>query len=124
MVGKKAKIDARRRIEIIDRDLYHLREVRRGYCKRLVKMGMVSWAIGVLVFAAAALVLVGPQVLLRAPNLWLPLLIVAPAAPFSISAMFVRKLYKKEKHLELLRKSLMGRYEKEMLKKVEKLHKR
>jgi O-antigen/teichoic acid export membrane protein len=87
-------------------------------------MGMTSWIVGVLVFAAAAFFLVGLENLSRAPNLWLPLMILAPAAPLSMSAMFIRRLYRKEEHLKQLRKSLLGKFEKEVLKKVEKLHKR
>jgi hypothetical protein len=125
MVKKKINVadDAKRRIEIIDRNLYHLQEFRRGYRKRVIKVGLLVWAIGVLAFTVAAFAR-GSEFTLSVINVWLPLLIIALAAPVLVSASFIHKLDRREKTLRDRRKLLLSKFEREMLKEVKKFHKK
>ncbi len=117
----KAADRAKSQVQIIDRDLYHLREIRRRYSSRMVKMGLASWIIGIVAFTASIYIWVGINIASGLVNIWAPLLIVALAAPIVISAIFIRRLVAKERRLEQMRKNLLDRFEKAMLKKVEKM---
>jgi hypothetical protein len=88
----------------------------------MLKIGLLSWEIGVLAFTIAAFV--WALDLAQHVSVWLPLLIVALASPLLISAVFIRKLDRKEKTLERLRSGLLGRLEEGMLKEAKKLHKK
>lgn len=118
---KKSAEEARRQIQVLDRDLYHLRRVRESYSRRMLRMGMVMWVVGVLVFSFSIFIWVGFDTAVQNPHVWLPLLIIALAAPNFISAAFVRRLVIKERRLEQLRKNLVDRFEKAMLKKMERM---
>jgi TRAP-type C4-dicarboxylate transport system permease small subunit len=118
-MSKKMGAGVKRRIEIIDRDLHRLRELRRGYCRHMLKIGVFMWEMGVFAFTVAAILWaidLAPHV-----TVWLPLLIIALAAPIVISALFIRKLERKERTLEQLRKNLLDKFERGMLKEAEKL---
>ncbi len=120
-VSSKAADKAKSQVQIIDRDLYHLREVRRRYSSRIVKMGVTSWIIGIVAFTASVYIWVGINIASGLFKVWAPLLIIALAAPIVISTIFIRRLIAKEKRLEQMRKNLLDRFEKAMLKKVEKM---
>ncbi|MEM3402586.1 MAG: hypothetical protein QW179_02865 [Candidatus Hadarchaeales archaeon] len=117
----KAAAEIKREIQVIDRELYHLRELHRRYSRRLVKMGMAMWVVGTILFFATALFFIGLDVALRVVNIWSALLIVALAAPITLSAMFVSRLEKKMRKMERIRKGLMEEFEKAMIKRVGKL---
>ncbi|MFN4133258.1 MAG: hypothetical protein ACK4GQ_02685 [Candidatus Hadarchaeales archaeon] len=117
----KTAAEIKKEIQVIDRELYHLRELYRRYSRRLTKMGMAMWVGGTILFFATALFFIGLDVVLQVVNVWSALLIIALAAPIAISAMFVSRLEKKMKKMERMRKSLMEEFERAMMKRVGKL---
>jgi hypothetical protein len=117
----KRAAEVKREIQVIDRELYHLRELQRRYSKRMLRGGIMIWICGILAFAAAGVIQVGVDSLLKNWGVWAPLLIIALSAPLVISALFIRRLELKEKRMELIRKNLMEKFEQAMLKRVEKL---
>jgi O-antigen/teichoic acid export membrane protein len=118
---KKTATNAKRQMEVLDRDLYHLREIRRRYSNRVLKVGLVSWVVGVITFTISVIFWIGTDLLFQRPGLWLPFLIIALAAPIVISAVLIRRLVIKERNMEMLRKNLLDKFEKAMLKRMGKL---
>jgi membrane protein implicated in regulation of membrane protease activity len=88
----------------------------------MLKIGLLAWEIGILAFTVAA-ILWAFDLAVHVP-LWLPLLIIALAAPIVISAVCIRRFDRKEKTLERLRSNLLDRFERGMLKEAEKLRKK
>lgn len=120
-MSKTKAADAKQQLQVIDRDLYHLRRAQWIFSKRMIKIGLASWLLGIFMFLLAIFVLVGLQVLQQTFSVWVPLIIIALATPIVISAIFVHRIVMKIQRLERVRKSLMERYEKAMLKRVEKM---
>ena len=120
----KRALEVKHEIQIIDRELYHLRELYRRYSRRMLRAGLAIWVGGVVVFFLSATLLIGVQSLTTGLNVWSSLLIVALAAPILISALFIRRLEQKQRLLEQRRKNLMERFEEAMLKRVERIVKK
>jgi len=113
--------EAKQQLQVIDRDLYHLRRTQWIFSKRMLKVGIATWVLGIIMFILGVLVSAGVQILQQTFNIWMPFLIIALVAPIVISALFVHKIVMKINRLERNRKNLMERYEKAMLKKVGKM---
>jgi len=123
-VSPKKAQEVKRQIQIIDRELYHLREIQRRYARRMLRAGTLIWVCGVIIFVVSVLISIGIESLTGTYGVWGPLLIIALSAPIVISAVFLRKLEKKEKHMEQMRKNLMEKFEQAMLKRVERMVKK
>lgn len=118
-VSKKA-LEIKRRLQTTDRELRHLNEVQWIYSKRMLKFGIVAWVFGLVMFFSAVL-LMDSRLLSPTYHIWLPLLILALAAPVAITASMVRKFAVEIKRLERIRRSLLAEYERAMLKRVEEM---
>jgi peptidoglycan/LPS O-acetylase OafA/YrhL len=118
---KPKAADIKNQLQVIDRDLYHLRRAQWIFSKRMLKMGIASWLLGLFMFLLAAFILVSFQVLQQTFSIWIPLILVALATPIIISAVFVHRIVMKISRLERARKNLMEKYEKAMLKRVEQM---
>ncbi|MEW6593182.1 MAG: hypothetical protein AB1305_05915 [Candidatus Hadarchaeota archaeon] len=118
--AKTAK-NAKRELQIIERDLYHLRRAQWIFAKNMMKMGMASWVVGLLMFLFGVVVFTGFQILFNTHGVWIPLIIIAMAVPIMITAVFVHRIVVKIRRLERARKALLDKYEKAMLKKVQKM---
>lgn len=117
----KAAKDIKREIQVLDRELYHLRELHRRYSRRLLKMGMVMWVAGTILFFVTVLLFIGLDIATHTTNIWSPLLIIALASPITLSALFISRLERKMQKMERIRKNLMEEFEKAMVKRVKKI---
>ncbi|MEW6222739.1 MAG: hypothetical protein AB1476_05485 [Candidatus Hadarchaeota archaeon] len=113
--------DAKRELQIIERDLYHLRRTQWIFAKNMMKMGIASWLVGLLMFLFGVMVFTGFHILFNTHGVWIPLIIIAMAVPVMITAVFVHRIVVKIRRLERARKVLLDKYEKAMLKKVQKM---
>lgn len=119
MRDKSAKeaLDVKRKIRASDRELHHLAEAQWSYSRSMLKFGMVSWIFGLLSFFSTMTIL-GSSLLGTTVSAWVPLLIIALAAPIGLTAMLLRKFAVRIKRLEIVRRKLLAEYEKAMLSKV------
>lgn len=110
----------KRQIQTTDRELRHLNEIQWIYSKRMLKFGMAAWIFGLATFFSAVTImdaeLLGPTY-----HIWLPLLIIALAAPIAITATLIRKFAVKIRRLERIRRSLLAEYEKAIVRRVEEM---
>ncbi|MDI6642790.1 MAG: hypothetical protein QMD95_01900 [Candidatus Hodarchaeaceae archaeon] len=111
-------LEIKRRIQTTDRELRHLNEIQWVYSKRMLKFGMAAWIFGLSTFFSAVIVM-DAQLLVPTYSIWLPLLILALAAPVAITAALIRKFALKIRYLERIRRDLLAEYEKAILKRVE-----
>ncbi len=86
----------------------------------MLKLGMVAWILGLATFFFAIIV-INAQLLTQTFNIWIPLLIIALAAPVIITVIMIRKFVRKIRYLERLRHGLLTEYERAILKRVEKM---
>lgn len=117
-ITPKKALDIKRRIQTADRELRHLNEVQWIYSKRMLKFGMGAWIFGLSTFFSA-IIIMDAQLLGPSYQIWLPILIIALAAPVAITASLIRKFAFKIKQVERIRRSLLAEYEKAILKRVE-----
>lgn len=110
--ARKSK-EMERQLQITERELGHLKKIQRLYVKKMLKFGLAAWAFGLSVFFFA-IVMVNVE-LLGPPPVWTSLLVGAPAAPVTITAVFVRKFAVKIKRLKRIRHGLMTKYKKAAL---------
>lgn len=120
MRDHKSAKDVKREIQVIDRELYHLRELQRRYSRRMLRAALIIWCAGVLIFFVSVALVMGVH-FLTMPPIWFSLLILALAAPIFITCIFVRRLELKQKALERRRKHLMEKFEEAMVKRVERI---
>jgi len=113
----------KREIQVIDRELYHLRELQRRYSRRMLKAAVAIWCAGVAIFFISVMLLLG-SLLTATSTPWPSLLILALAAPIVITSVFVRRLEQRQKELERRRKHLMEKFEEAMVKRVERIVKK
>ena len=110
----------KQQLQTTDRELRHLNELQWIYSKRMLKFGMAAWIFGLCTFFFAVVV-INIQLLGTTYHIWLPLLIIALAAPVAITATLIRKFAVKIRHLERVRRDLLTEYEKAILKRVERI---
>jgi len=92
---------------ITERELHRLDETQRLYVKKMLKFGFSAWIFGLSTFFLA-IVVANVELFGGPPPAWVSLLVVAPAAPLTITAVFVaRKFAAKIKRLERIRRSLI-----------------
>jgi len=87
------------------------------YIEKMLKFGLAAWVFGLSIFFFA-IVMVNVE-LFGAPPVWISLLVAVPAAPLTITAVFIRKHAVKTKRLESIRHGLMTKYKKAALRPVE-----
>ena len=114
--SRKSK-EIKRQLQIIERELRHLKETQRLYVEKMLKFGLTAWVFGLSVFFLA-IVIVNVK-LFGAPPVWISLLVAVPAAPLTITAVFVRKFVVKIKHQKRIRRGLFAEYKKTALRPVE-----
>lgn len=112
--------EIKRQLRATDRELVHLHELQWVYSKRMLKFGMLSWIFGLAMFFTSVL-LIDSRLLGLSYNVWIPLLIIALAVPAIITVVMIQKFATKIKYLERLRRDLLGKYEKAILKRVDKM---
>jgi len=86
------------------------------YIEKMLKFGLAAWVFGLSVFFFA-IVMVNVE-LFGAPPVWISLLVAVPAAPLTITAVFIRKHAVKTKRLKRIRHGLMTKYKKAALRPV------
>jgi|GEM_PF-1178665 len=106
----------KRRLRITERELRHLKATQRLYIEKMLKFGFAAWVFGLSVFFFA-IVMVNVE-LFGAPPVWISLLVGLPAAPVTITAVFIRTHAVKTKRLERIRHGLMAKYKKAALRPV------
>jgi len=110
-------VEIKQKIHTTDRELRHLNGAQWSYSKHMLRFGIASWIFGLSSFFST-MTIVGPGLL--GTNLtWVSLLILALAAPVTLTAFFVRKFVVKIKHLEIVRSKLFSEYKKAILAQVE-----
>lgn len=131
--GPKAFIrfeDVKKQLRKTDRELRRMEENRWSYTKNMLKFGFASWIFGLSVFLFAIVAmntdffaeLFGPvQLTWSSMLVGTPLLVGAPAAPVTTTAVSVRKFDVKIKRLRRIRKKLVGKYQKAVLQYVEEV---
>lgn len=117
-ITPKKALDIKRRIQTSDRELRHLNEVQWVFSKRLLKFGMAAWIFGLSAFFSA-IVIMNAELLGSTYQVWVPIIIIALAAPVIITASLIRKFAIKIRQLERIRRGLLAEYEKAILKRVE-----
>ncbi|MFQ6129629.1 MAG: hypothetical protein ACE5OT_02320 [Candidatus Hadarchaeaceae archaeon] len=106
----------KRRLQITERELRHLKSTQRLYVGKMLKFGLAAWVFGLSVFFFM-IVMVNAK-LFGPPPVWISLLVGVPAAPVTITAVFIRKFAVKTKHLERIRHRLLAKYKKVTLQPV------
>jgi len=98
----------KRRLGSTERELHHLKETQRSYVKKMVKFGLAAWIFGLSAFFFAT-VMTNIELFGGPLPIWTSLLVVVPAAPLTITAVFVRKFVAKVKRIERVRRGLLAR---------------
>jgi hypothetical protein len=119
MVNKSAKkaLEAKQKIQATEKELQHLAKSQWSYSKCMLKFGMASWIFGLSSFFSAMTIL-NISLLGASSSTWLPLLVLALAAPVGLTGVLVRKFAVRIKHLEIVKRKLLAEYEKAMLSRV------
>ncbi len=87
------------------------------YIEKMLKFGLAAWVFGLSIFFFA--IVMANVELFGAPPVWISLLVGVPAAPVTITAVFIRKFGTKTKRLEHTRGGLLSKYKKAALRPVE-----
>ncbi|MFQ6130396.1 MAG: hypothetical protein ACE5OT_06340, partial [Candidatus Hadarchaeaceae archaeon] len=118
--------DASRKLRTIQRKLHHIEKKKWLFTKNMLKFGFASWVFGLSVFFLA-IVVVGVELFGETPPIWtysltgIPLLVGAPAAPVTMTAVSVRKYDTKIKRLRHIRRGLAIKYQRGVLRYVEQV---
>ncbi len=110
--------DIKRRLRIAERELHHLNKAQWSYAKGMLKFGLVAWILGISAFFLAVW-MADAELFGVAQPVWTSLLVVALAAPVTITAVFVRRIAIKMKRLERIRRGLLTEYQKAVLRHME-----
>lgn len=110
--------DIKRRLRIAERELHHLNKAQWSYAKSMLKFGLVAWVLGISAFFLAVW-MTDAEIFGVAQPVWTSLLVVALAAPVTITAVFVRRIAIKMKRLERIRRGLLTEYQKAVLRHME-----
>jgi len=106
----------KRQLRIAERELRHLKATQRLYVEKMLKFGLAAWVFGLSLFFFA-IVMVNVE-LFGPPPVWISLLVGIPAAPVTITAVFIRKHAVKTKRLKRIRHGLIAKYKKAALRPV------
>ncbi len=126
-MGREAFIkfeEVKQQLRTTERKLRRLEENRWSYTKNMLRFGFATWVFGLAVFLFA-IVAMSTKLFGGAPLAWssmlvgTPLLVGAPAAPVTMTAVSVRKFEIKIKRLRRIRKGLVAKYQRAVLQYVE-----
>ena len=118
--------DVKKQLRKTERELRRMEEKRWLYTKNMLRFGFASWVFGLSVFLLA-IVAMSTELFGGAPLAWssmlvgTPLLVGAPAAPVTMTAVSARKFDVKIKRLKRIRKRLVAKYQKAVLQYVEEV---
>ncbi len=122
--------DVKKQLRKTDRKLRRMEENRWSYTKNMLKFGFASWIFGLSVFLFVIVAMNtdffvelfgGVELTWSSMLVGTPLLLGAPAAPVTTTAVSVRKFDVKIKRLRRVRKQLVARYQKAVLRYVEEV---
>jgi len=120
--------DVKKQLRKTDRELRRMEENRWSYTKNMLRFGFASWVFGLAVFLFAivavnteffAELFGGVQLTWSSMLIGTPLLVGAPAAPVTMTAVSAHKFDTKIKRLRRIRKRLVVKYQKAVLRYVE-----
>ena len=113
----------KRELEILERELNRLTEIRWTYAKRMLKFGAASWIFGLFAFFFTVVVsdasLIG-----RIPSIAISLLGFAAAGPILITAVRIHRFGVVIKRQECMRCTLLASYRRAILKRIVELNTR
>lgn len=118
-LDKDSTEDIKRKVRTVESELDNLSNLQWSYAKYLLKFGWAAWLLGICAFIASLLVYGGPSLLFEAPEVPIPLLIVAGAVPVFITVVLIQRYRRRINRLERIREGLLSQYESTLLKKVE-----
>lgn len=101
--------DIKRQLQIIERELNSLNKAQWSYAKNMLKFGLACWILGISAFFLA-IMMTDAELFGVAQPVWASLLIIALAAPVTVTAVFVRRVAIKIKRLERIRRGLLAEY--------------
>ena len=118
--------DVKQELRKTDRKLRHMEENRWSHTKNMLKFGFASWVLGLAIFLFAIVAMNtdffgGVQLTWSSMLVGTPLLVGAPAAPVTMTAISARKFDAKIKRLRRVRKHLVAKYQKAVLRYVEEV---
>jgi len=102
-------VDIKRQLRIIERELNSLNKAQWSYAKNMLKFGLACWILGISAFFLA-IMMTNAELFGVAQPVWASLLVVALAAPVTVTAVFVRRISTKIKCLERIRRGLLAEY--------------
>lgn len=109
--------EVEQRLRITERKLYRLKENSWSFTKNMLRFGFAAWVFGLSVFLLT-IVVVGANLFAGTPPIYTyslmgtPLLVGAPAAPMTMTAVSVRKFDTRIKRLKRIRSGLAVKYQK------------
>jgi len=112
--------DVEQHLRTTERKLHRLEEKRWSFTKNMLKFGLATWVLGLSIFFLA-IVVVSVNLFSGAPEIWTcsflgtPLLVGAPAAPVTVTAVFAQKFDTKIRRLKCTRKGLAAKYKRALL---------
>jgi len=115
--------DAKKQLQKTERELRRMEEDRLSYTKNMLRFGLASWVFG-LAFFLFAIVAMSTELFGGAPLTWssmlvgTPLLVGAPAAPVTMTAVSAHKFDAKIKRIRRIRSRLVTKYQKAVLQYV------
>lgn len=121
-VGPEKAVRIKRELEILERELNRLIEIRWTYGKRMLKFGVSSWIFGLSVFFLAITIL-DASLLGRIPLVSIFLLTFAATVPILITAVQIRRFGTIIKSQEYMRRTLLVGYQGAVLKRIVGLRK-
>ncbi|MCK4405771.1 MAG: hypothetical protein KAV43_04620, partial [Hadesarchaea archaeon] len=118
--------DAEQQLRITERELHHMEKSRWSFRKNMLKFGFASWVFGLSVFLFA-IVAMSTELFGGAPLAWSSmlvgtlLLVGAPAAPVTMTSVFIRKHDNRIKRLRHDQRDLVTEYQGAALQYVEQV---
>lgn len=112
--------DVEHHLRITERKLHRLKEKRWSFTKNMLKFGLATWVFGLSIFFLA-IVVVSVNFFPGGPPIWTcsflgsPLLVGAPAAPVTVTAVFAQKFDAEIRRLTCTRKGLVAKYKRALL---------
>jgi len=112
--------DVEQQLRINERKLHHLKENRRSFTKNMLKFGFASWVFALAVFFLA-IAMMNAKLFEGAPLAWssmlvgIPLLVGAPAAPVTMTAVSAHKFDAKIKRLRRIRRGLVEKNQRTLI---------
>jgi len=112
--------DVEQQLRITERKLRRMEKNRWSFTKNMLRFGFATWAFGLSVFFFA-IVAMNTELCGGAPLAWAsmlvgtPLLVGAPAAPVTMTAVSGRKFDVKIKRLRRIRRGIVAKYQRALL---------